>query len=76
VLAGCGHSKTPAERLADCLNAKQFLVEAAGGLVEGTSPRGVGFSVTAASGAIDDRGNPGGRRLSAADRRAIKACLH
>jgi hypothetical protein len=62
--------------LADCLNAKHFLVGAAGGRVEGTSPAGIGFSVVAASGTIDDRGNPGGRRLTARERASIRACLH
>jgi hypothetical protein len=76
VLAGCGGSKTPAERIADCLNAKTFLVGAAGGRVEGTSPDGVAFSIAVASGAIDDGGNPGGRRLSPGERRSIRACLH
>jgi hypothetical protein len=76
VLAGCGSSKTRAQRLADCLNGDGFLVGAAGGRVEGTSPGGIAFSVVAASGAIDDRGNPGRRRLAARDRRSIQACLH
>jgi hypothetical protein len=76
-LAGCGGgSKTPAERAADCLNAKSFLVEASDGRVEGTSPAGIAFSAAVASGGIDDRGNPGGRRLSHAERRSIEACLH
>jgi len=76
-LAGCGGgSKTPAQRLADCLNEKDFLVGAAGGRVEGTSPAGVAFSVVVASGAIDDGGNPGGRRLALRERKSILACLH
>jgi hypothetical protein len=76
VLAGCGGKpKTAAQRVADCLNAKDFLVGPAGGRVEGTSPRGVAFSVVVASGTIDDRGNPGKRRLSPTDRRSIEACL-
>jgi hypothetical protein len=62
--------------LADCLNAKHFLVGTAGGRVEGTSPAGIGFSVVVANGAIDDRGNPGGHRLSTGERASIRACLH
>jgi hypothetical protein len=58
------------------LNAKSFLVEASGGRVEGTSPAGIAFSLAVASGRIDDRGNPGGRRLSPAERRSVEACLH
>jgi hypothetical protein len=62
-------------RLADCLNGKGFLVQPATGRVVGTSPSGVGFAVSLA-GAIDDRGNPGGRRLAPVERRSIRACLH
>ena len=77
MLAGCGGgAKTPAERLAGCLNDQNFLVGVAGGRVEGTSPDGIAFSIVAASGAIDDADNPGGRRLSAGERRSIRACLH
>jgi hypothetical protein len=77
VLAGCGgSSKTPAQRIADCLNAKSFLVEAADGRVDGTSRDGVAFTVAVASGRIDDHGNPGGRRLSPGERRSIQGCLH
>jgi len=75
-LAACGGTKTPAQRLADCLNGDGFLVGTARGRVEGTSPGGVAFSVVVASGVIDDRGNPGGRRLAARDRRSIRVCLH
>jgi hypothetical protein len=75
VLAACGSAKTPAERVANCLNAHSFLVQASGTRVEGSSPGGVNFAVTAA-GRIDDSGNPGGRRLSRLDRRSIEACLH
>ena len=76
-LAGCGgSSKTPAQRIADCLNGKSFLVEAADGRVEGTSPDGVAFTLAAASGRIDDHGNPGERRLSPGERTSIQACLH
>jgi hypothetical protein len=32
--------------------------------------------MVAATGAIDDSGNPGGRRLSAGERKSIRACLH
>jgi hypothetical protein len=74
VLAGCGSAKTPAERLADCLNAKGFLVQANGLRADGSSPSGVNFTVSVA-GPIDDSGNPGGRRLSAGERRSIRACL-
>jgi hypothetical protein len=73
-LAGCGSAKTPAERAADCLNAHSFLVQASGTRVEGSSPGGVNFSVSVA-GRIDDSGNPGGRRLSAGERRSIRGCL-
>jgi hypothetical protein len=42
-LAGCGgHAPT----LADCLNAKGFLVEERSGVVRGSSPAGVNFTVT------------------------------
>jgi len=75
VLVGCGGSKTRVERLADCLNKKSFLVQPATGHVVGTSPSGVGFTVSV-GGAIDDRGNPGSRRLLPAEREAIRACLH
>ena len=75
VVAACGSAKSPAERLADCLNARSFLVQASGARVEGSSPGGVNFTVTVA-GRIDDSGNPGGRRLSRGDRRSIRACLN
>jgi hypothetical protein len=75
VLAACGTAKTPAERVANCLNARGFLVQASGSRVEGSSPGGVNFAVSVA-GRIDDAGNPGGRRLSRPDRRSIEACLH
>jgi hypothetical protein len=75
VLAACGSAKTPAQRLADCLNAHNFLVQASGARVDGSSPGGVSFSVSVA-GRIDDSGNPGGRRLAPSDRRSIRACLH
>jgi hypothetical protein len=75
VLAACGSASSPAQRLADCLNARSFLVQASGARVDGSSPGGVNFTVSAA-GRIDDSGNPGGRRLSLVDRRSIKACLH
>jgi hypothetical protein len=75
VLAGCGSAKSPAQRLADCLNARSFLVQASGARVDGSSPGGVNFSVSVA-GKIDDSGNPGGRRLSRAERRSIRGCLH
>ena len=74
-LSACGSAKSPAERLADCLNARSFLVQASGGRVEGSSPGGVNFAV-GVTGRIDDSGNPGGRRLSPADRRSVEACLH
>ena len=74
-LAGCGSSKSPAQRLAGCLNAHSFLVQTSGSRVEGSSPGGINFSVSVA-GRIDDSGNPGGRRLSRLDRRSIGACLH
>ena len=75
-LAGCGgKAKAPLERIADCLNGKGFLVQGATGRVVGTSPAGVAFSVTPA-GRLDDRGNPGDRRLSPAERKSIRACLH
>lgn len=75
-LAGCGGKPaSPVVRLADCLNGKSFLVQPATGRVVGTSPDGVAFTVST-RGVIDDRGNPGGRRLSAADRKTIRACLH
>jgi hypothetical protein len=76
VLAGCGgRTKTPAVRIADCLDGKDFLVQPATGQVVGTSPRGVAFRVTI-GGRIADGGNPGGRRLSPAERRTIRGCLH
>jgi hypothetical protein len=75
VLAACGAAKTPAERIANCLNKRSFLVQASGSHVEGSSPGGVNFAVTAA-GRIDDSGNPGARRLSRLDRLSIEACLH
>ena len=74
-LSACGSAKSPAERLADCLNARSFLVQAADARVEGSSPGGVNFTV-GVGGRIDDSGNPGGRRLSRIDRRSIDACLH
>jgi hypothetical protein len=75
-LAGCGgKAKSPAVRIADCLNGKGFLVQPATGQIVGTSPRGVAFTVTV-GGRIADGGNPGGRRLSGAERRAIRGCLH
>jgi hypothetical protein len=57
------------------LNGKGFLVQPAAGRVVGAAPDGVAFAVSL-DGTIDDRGNPGGRRLSRADRAAIEACLH
>jgi hypothetical protein len=74
-LAACGGAKSPAQRLADCLNARSFLVQASGARVEGSSPGGINFSVSVA-GRIDDSGNPGGRRLAAVDRGSIRACLN
>jgi hypothetical protein len=75
VLAACGAAKTPAERIANCLNKRSFLVQASGSHVEGSSPGGINFSVSVA-GRINDSGNPGGRRLARSDRRSIEACLH
>jgi hypothetical protein len=75
-LAACGgNEKTPAERVADCLNAEAFLVQADGARVEGTSPAGIAFSVAVRSGRIDDAGNPARRRLARRDRSAIERCL-
>jgi len=74
-LGGCGGAKSPAQRLADCLNARSFLVQASGARVEGSSPGGVNFAVSVA-GRIDDSGNPGARRLSRLDRRSVETCLH
>jgi hypothetical protein len=74
VLAACGSAKSPAQRLADCLNARSFLVQASGARVEGSSPGGVNFAVSVA-GRIDDSGNPGARRLSDQARAAIRVCL-
>jgi hypothetical protein len=74
-LSACGSAKSPARRLADCLNARSFLVQASGTRVEGSSPGGVNFTVSVA-GRIDDSGNPGGRRLARVDLRSIRACLH
>jgi hypothetical protein len=78
LLTGCGGSQSPAESAADCLNDRGFLVEAGGGAVMGSSPSGVGFTLTigADGTSIDDSGNPGNppRRLSRADRTAIEAC--
>ena len=73
--AGCGGSKTPAEKVAGCLNDARFLVEAAGGSVSGSSPGGITFTVVVSTGRIDDRSNPGERRLTAADRAEIGRCL-
>ena len=73
--AACGGSKTPAERVAECLNRQGFLVQSSGSRVEGTSPGGIAFKVAAATGAIDDSGNPGGGRLSKRARAEIRACL-
>jgi len=75
VLAACGSASSPAQRLADCLNARSFLVQASGARVDGSSPGGVNFTVSV-TGRIDDSGNPGGRRLARIDRRSILACLH
>jgi len=75
-LSGCFAAQTPAERVAPCLNARGFLVTPSGLRVVGTAPDGVGFTVVALTGTINDGGNPGGRALSPADRRAIRACLH
>jgi hypothetical protein len=74
-LAGCGSAKSPAQRVADCLNAHSFLVQASGTRVEGSSPGGINFSVSVA-GRIDDSGNPGGRRLAPVDHRSIRSCLN
>ena len=73
--AGCGGSKTPAEKVAGCLNHQRFLVQADGGSVRGSSPGGIVFAVVVATGRIDDATNPGGRRLSATDRGAVNGCL-
>ena len=74
-LAACGSTKSPAERIAACLNARSFLVQASGSRVEGSSPGGINFTLSV-SGLVNDAGNPGGRRLSRNDRRSIAACLH
>jgi hypothetical protein len=50
-------------------------VQPATGRVVGTSPSGVGFAVSV-GGAIDDGGNPRGRRLRPGERRSIRGCLH
>jgi len=73
--AGCGSTKTPAEKVAGCLNDDRFLVQASGGRVRGSSPGGIVFTVVVASGRIDDAANPGRRRLTAADRADIGRCL-
>ncbi|HEY3921405.1 MAG TPA: hypothetical protein VGL76_04765 [Gaiellaceae bacterium] len=75
-LTACGGAKTPAERVADCLNKKDFLVQPARLRVEGTAPDGIAFTLVARTGAIDDTGNPGKRKLSAGDRELIRSCLH
>ena len=74
-LAACGGTKSPAQRLADCLNARSFLVQANGGRVDGSSPGGINFTVSV-GGRIDDSGNPGARRLSKPARAAIRTCLN
>ncbi len=58
--------------MADCLNAKGFLVQGAG-TVRGQSPSGIAFSVRGT--AIDDSGNPGGARLTPAERRTVRSCV-
>src|SRR2546428_741520 len=46
-LAGCGGAaRSTATNVADCLNTDGFLVRPSGTTVEGTSPGGVGFTLT------------------------------
>jgi hypothetical protein len=81
LVAGCGGSarKQPvALAVASCLNDEGFLVEGARRTVEGTSPSGVGFTITFPSGkraTVDSSGNPSAARLSRAELAAIKTCV-
>ena len=46
-LAGCGSAgRSAAADIASCLDAKGFLVRPSGTTVDGTSPRGVGFTLS------------------------------
>jgi hypothetical protein len=81
VLAGCGggSKKQPvAVATAHCLNDGGFLVQAQGRTVEGTSPSGVGFTLTLAPGrpaAIDASGNPSSAKLTRGELGSIRKCL-
>ena len=80
VLAGCGggaKKQPPALATANCLNDLGFLVQPKARTVEGTSPSGVGFTITLSSTApvVDSRGNPSGRKLTRAELGSIKKCL-
>ena len=76
LLAGCFSAKTPAQRVAACLNKKGFLVQPNGLRVIGTAPDGIAFSVVALTGTIDDAGNPEKRKLTSHDHTLVRACLH
>jgi hypothetical protein len=44
--AGCGSGAVTATSIANCLNAKSFLVRPKGTTVEGASPSGITFTLT------------------------------
>jgi hypothetical protein len=79
-LAGCGGGggKSPAEKLAECLNDQGYSVTASGDTVIGSSPGGTDFKATIRDDklTIDDSGNPGGpgTGLSDNERTNIELC--
>src|SRR5262249_23206452 len=79
-LAGCGGGggKSPAEKLADCLNAQGYSVTVSGDTISGSSPGGTDFKATIRDDklTIDDSGNPGGpgTGLSDDERTNIELC--
>lgn len=80
-LAGCGGGakrQSAAAATAACLNERGFLVQAGGRALQGTSPSGVGFTVTISPGKparIDASGNPSSAKLSPTERASIGTCL-
>jgi hypothetical protein len=80
LLTGCGGSarkQSAAVEMANCLNDRGFLVQAKHRTVEGTSPSGVGFTLTLRPGkapVVDASGNPSSAKLSPAERAALERC--
>lgn len=76
-LAGCGSSPRDAAAVAKCLNGRGFLVQATGARIDGTSPGGIGLTLTVRSdrpSVLDTSGSPGNATLSRAAHEIVRSC--